>query len=53
MTTAILKMKKTTKTIKVTNETMHRAMTMHRAANLLKQFSDPTRLQVIRVVSRG
>ena len=53
MTTAILKMKKATKTAKVTNETMLRAMTMHRAAILLKQVSDPTRLQVISLLSEG
>jgi DNA-binding transcriptional ArsR family regulator len=54
MTTAILNMKKTTKTTKkVTNETLHRAMTMHRAAILLKQVSDPTRLQVISMLSEG
>jgi len=43
MTTAILKMKKTTKTAKMKNETLLRAKTMHRAAILLKQVSDPTR----------
>ncbi len=53
MTTAILKMKKATKTAKVTNETMRRAMTMHRAAILLKQVSDPTRLQVVTLLSEG
>ncbi len=53
MTTSILKMKNATKTTKVTNETQHRAMTMHRAATLLKQVSDPTRLQVISLLSEG
>ena len=52
MTTAILKMKNATKTTKVTNEA-RRAMTMHRAAILLKQLSDPTRLQVIGLLSEG
>src|SRR5271157_1552609 len=53
MTTAILKMKKATKTAKVTNETLLRTMTMRRAAILLKQVSDPTRLQVISLLSEG
>jgi len=53
MTTAILKMKKTTKTAKMKNETLLRAKTMHRAAILLKQVSDPTRLQVISLLSEG
>jgi DNA-binding transcriptional ArsR family regulator len=53
MTTAILNIKRTTKTTKATNETMHRAMTMHRAANLFKHLSDSTRLQVISLLSEG
>ena len=52
MTTSILKMKNATRTTKVTNEAK-RAMTMHRAATLLKQVSDPTRLQVISLLSEG
>ena len=52
MTTSILKMKNATKATKVTNEAKH-AMTMHRAAILLKQVSDPTRLQVISLLSEG
>ena len=52
MTTSILKMKNATKTTKVTNEAK-RTMTMHRAAILLKQVSDPTRLQVISLLSEG
>ncbi len=52
MTTSILKMKNATKTTRVTNEAK-RAMTMHRAATLLKQVSDPTRLQVISLLSEG
>jgi DNA-binding transcriptional ArsR family regulator len=52
MTTSILKMKNATKTTKVTNEAK-RAMTMHRAATLLKQVSEPTRLQVISLLSEG
>ena len=53
MTTAILNKKKTTKTAKVKNETLLRAKTMQRAAILLKQVSDPTRLQVITLLSEG
>ena len=53
MTTAILKMKKTTKTAKVKNETLLRTKTLQRAAILLKQVSDPTRLQVISLLSEG
>lgn len=52
MTTSILKMKNATKTTKITNEAK-RAMTMHRASTLLKQVSDPTRLQVIGLLSEG
>jgi ArsR family transcriptional regulator, zinc-responsive transcriptional repressor len=53
MTTAILSMKKTTKTTKATNETMHRTKTIQRAANLLKHLSDSTRLQVVSLLSEG
>ena len=52
MTASILKMKNATRTTKVTNEAKM-TMTMHRAATLLKQVSDPTRLQVIRLLSEG
>jgi DNA-binding transcriptional ArsR family regulator len=52
MTTSILKMKNATKTAKVTNKAK-RTMTMHRVAILLKQVSDPTRLQVISLLSEG
>ncbi len=52
MTTSILKMKNATKTTRVTNEAK-RAMPIHRAATLLKQVSDPTRLQVISLLSEG
>ncbi len=52
MTTSILKMKNATKTTEVTNKAKM-TMTMHRAAALLKQVSDPTRLQVIRLLSEG
>ena len=52
MTTAILNMKKATKTAKVKNETLLRAKTMQRAAILFKQVSDPTRLQVVTLLYR-
>jgi DNA-binding transcriptional ArsR family regulator len=51
MTTSILNKKKTTKTAKVKNETLLRAKTMQRAAILFKQVSDPTRLQVVTLLS--
>ncbi len=53
MTTAVLKMKNTTKTAKVKNEFLLRTKTLERAAILLKQVSDPTRLQVISLLSEG
>ena len=53
MTTAILNMKNATKTTKVTNEATLRTKTIQRAAILLKQVSDPTRLQVISLLSEG
>jgi len=53
MATAILNMKKATKTAKVKNETLLRTKTMQRAAILLKQVSDPTRLQVVTLLSEG
>ena len=49
MTTSILNKKKATKTAKVKNETLLRTRTIQRAATLLKQVSDPTRLQVRRI----
>jgi len=52
MTRSILKMKNATRTTKVTNEAK-RAMTIHRAASLLKQLSDPTRLQVVTLLTDG
>jgi len=45
-------MKNATRTTKVTNEAK-RAMTIHRAASLLKQLSDPTRLQVVTLLTDG
>ena len=51
MATATLKLKKATKSALATNETLLRTKTFQRAANLLKQISDPTRLQVISLLS--
>ena len=51
MATAILNMKKATKTAKVKNESLLRTKTIQRAATLLKQVSDPTRLQVVTLLS--
>jgi len=53
MATAILNMNKGTKTAKVKNETLLRTKTIQRAAILLKQVSDPTRLQVVTMLSEG
>ena len=53
MTTSIFNKKNTTKTAKMKNETLLRAKTMQRAAILFKQVSDPTRLQVISLLSEG
>jgi DNA-binding transcriptional ArsR family regulator len=51
MTTATLKMTKATKSAPPTNEILLRTKTFQRAANLLKQISDPTRLQVVTMLS--
>jgi DNA-binding transcriptional ArsR family regulator len=51
MATATLKMKKATKSALTTNETLLRTKTFQRAANLLKQVRDPTRLQVVSLLS--
>jgi DNA-binding transcriptional ArsR family regulator len=53
MATAILNMKKATKIGKTKNETLLRTKTIQRAAILLKQVSDPTRLQVVTMLSEG
>ena len=53
MATAIPNMKKATKTAKVKDETLLRTKNIQRAAILLKQVSDPTRLQVISLLSEG
>ena len=51
MATAKLKMKRATKSARAVNETLLRTKTFQQAANLLKQVSDPTRLQVITLLS--
>jgi DNA-binding transcriptional ArsR family regulator len=51
MATATLKMKKATKYARAMNETALRTKAFQRAASLLKQFSDPTRLQIIALLS--
>ncbi len=51
MATAILNLKKATKTAKVKDETLLRTKSIQRAAILLKQVSDPTRLQVVTLLS--
>jgi ArsR family transcriptional regulator, zinc-responsive transcriptional repressor len=53
MATATLKMKKATKSAPAINDTLLRTKTYQRTANLLKQVSDPTRLQVIALLSEG
>src|SRR5271154_3354462 len=53
MAKAILKMKKATKTELTKNETVLRTKRIQRAAILLKQVSDPTRLQVVTLLSEG
>ncbi len=51
MATAILKMKKATKSALALNESLLRTKSFQRAAYLLKQVGDPTRLQVITLLS--
>jgi len=51
MSTAIRNMKKATKTALTQKETLLRTKTIQRAAILLKQVSDPTRLQVVTLLS--
>ena len=53
MATATLKMKKATKSAPAINDSLLRTKTIQRTANLLKQVSDPTRLQVIALLSEG
>jgi DNA-binding transcriptional ArsR family regulator len=53
MGTATLKVKKATKSAPAVNEKLLRTKTFQRAANLLKQVSDPTRLRVITLLSEG
>ena len=51
MATTILRMKKATRTASVKNESLLRTKTIQRAATLLKQVSDPTRLQVVTLLT--
>jgi ArsR family transcriptional regulator, zinc-responsive transcriptional repressor len=51
MATATLKMNKATKSTLAMSETLLRTKAFQRAANLLKHVSDPTRLQVITLLS--
>jgi DNA-binding transcriptional ArsR family regulator len=51
MATATLKMKKATKSALAMNETLRRAKAFRGAANLLKQVSDPARLQVVALLT--
>jgi DNA-binding transcriptional ArsR family regulator len=51
MPTATLKMKKATKSALGANQALLRTKTFQRAASLLKQVSDPTRLQVVTLLS--
>jgi ArsR family transcriptional regulator, zinc-responsive transcriptional repressor len=53
MATAILNMKKRTKTALAKSDTALRTNALKRAALLLKQVSDPTRLQVVTLLSDG
>jgi DNA-binding transcriptional ArsR family regulator len=48
---ATLKMKKATKSALAINDTLQRTKTFQRAANLLKHVSDPTRLQIVTLLS--
>ncbi len=48
---ATLKMKKATKSALAINVTLQRTKTFQRAANLLKHVSDPTRLQIVTLLS--
>ncbi len=51
MATATLKAKKATKSAPAMSEALQRTKSFQRAANLLKQVSDPTRIQVITLLS--
>ena len=53
MASAISIMKKGTKTALAQNDTALRSKTIQRAAMLLKQVSDPTRIQVVTLLSDG
>jgi DNA-binding transcriptional ArsR family regulator len=49
----ILEMKKAKKADRTENDALLRSRTIQRAAVLLKQVSDPTRLQVVTLLSEG
>ena len=51
MATVNLKMNKATKSALAVNDAVLRTKTFQRAANLLKQVGDPTRLQVITLLA--
>jgi DNA-binding transcriptional ArsR family regulator len=53
MAAAIINMTKATKAALTKNESLLRTKTIQRAAILLKQVSDPTRLQVVTLLSEG
>ena len=53
MATSILNNRRFTKTSKVEHEALLRTKTLQRTAILLKQVSDPTRLQVVTLLSEG
>jgi DNA-binding transcriptional ArsR family regulator len=53
MTPVILNLKKATKTLPIKNASLLRTKTVQRAAMLLKQVSDPTRLQIVTLLSDG
>ena len=53
MATVNLKLNKATKSALAVNDALLRTKTFQRAANLLKHASDPTRLQVITLLSKG
>ena len=51
MATVTVKMKKAKKSALAINDTLQRTKTFQRAANLLKHVSDPTRLQIVTLLS--
>jgi DNA-binding transcriptional ArsR family regulator len=53
MTTPSLRMKKAANTPPAKNMALSRTRSFQRAANLLKQISDPTRIQLVCLLSEG